>query len=257
MTGYGFFSALRFLIFLGGLVVAALVGLSIFIYNQISREVIYRRQFGDNWEAEYEKYFGPVSQAHVKIGLCVFGIAAVIALAIWIYRLTQSDPYKSGSKRKHRHHRYESSTGRIVRFRRNALIGIYFGLAGILSGIALVLFYWGIFADHSNEVALGICVFIAGYVGVISGCWWWLKAKAWNEGVVLIGLAPLAILFVPFVRLIYVASPLILPAGMVMMPLVLLVVVFVLPDKSGTPRRRMSWRRIDPDERHRGRSDQE
>jgi len=121
-------------------------------------------------------------------------------------------------------------------YRRNALLGIYFGLPGIFLGALFVIFRWGIFSDHANEVVLGMFVFLAGYAGIIAGCGYWLKAKEWNEAVVIIGLLPLGILFIPFVRLLLFADPLLLPVGMFMMALILIVVVFALPDKSGVGR---------------------
>jgi hypothetical protein len=42
--------------------------------------------------------------------------------------------------------------------------------------------------------------FLAGYSGVIAGCSYWLKAKQCNEAIVVIGLMPLALLFIPFQR---------------------------------------------------------
>jgi hypothetical protein len=81
-------------------------------------------------------------------------------------------------------------------------------------------------------------VFLAGYVSVISGCWWWLKAKELSEGIVLIGFAPMVVFFIPFVRLIFLAVPRLLFVAMLMMPAILIVIVLVLPDKSGASRRR-------------------
>ena len=84
-------------------------------------------------------------------------------------------------------------------------------------------------------------IFLLGYIGVITGCWWWLKAKSWNDAIIFIGLMPLGILFVPFVRLILVRIPALLPMGMVFMPFVLIVVILALPDRSGASRR-TQWR---------------
>jgi len=128
-------------------------------------------------------------------------------------------------------------------YRRNALLANYFGVGGILFSLLLVVFRVGIFSDHDNEIVLGIFVFLCGYIGVIAGCRWWLRAKDWNEAVVFIALMPLGILLIPFVRLVFVAVPLLLPAAMVMMPLILVVVVFVLPDKSEAAKRRSSRHR--------------
>jgi len=132
----------------------------------------------------------------------------------------------------------ESSTSRVIRYRRNALIGNAFGLFGILIGVSLVLIPIGYTEDPDTETVIGIFVFLLGYSGVITGCWWWAKAKAWPDGIVFIGLLPLAILCIPWVRLIFVAAPGLLPTSMVMMPIILLVIMLVLPDKSGFTKRR-------------------
>ena len=59
--------------------------------------------------------------------------------------------------------------------------------------------------------AIALCFFVPGYAAVIFGCSCWVKAKNWPDAVLLIGLAPLAILLVPYVRLIYRAAPMLLP----------------------------------------------
>jgi len=77
---------------------------------------------------------------------------------------------------------------------------------------------------------------------MIYGGRWWVRAKNWPDPVILIGLLPLVVLFIPYVRLIYRFVPLILPAGMVIMPIILLGVIAVLPDKSGLSKRRRRHR---------------
>jgi len=145
---------------------------------------------------------------------------------------------KAHSNQPHRRRSSESSISRVVRYRRNALIGNAFGLFGILVGVSLVLIPIGYAEDPDTEIVVGMFAFLLGYSGVISGCWWWAKAKGWPDGIVFIGLLPLAILCIPWVRLIFVAAPLLLPTSMVMMPIILLVIMFVLPDKSGAIKRR-------------------
>ena len=98
-------------------------------------------------------------------------------------------------------------------------------------------------ATPKDEITLAIFIFIGSYCAVIAGCYWWVKAKAWNDAVVFIGLMPLTIFLIPYVRLLVFAVPQVMMAAMVMMPLILVVVVAVLPDKSGLSRRRASWER--------------
>jgi hypothetical protein len=138
-----------------------------------------------------------------------------------------------------------SSFERTIRYRRKAIVRIYFGLFGILAGVLLVVLRIGLSSTHVNEVILGIFTFIAGYLGVISGCACWLKAKEGNEGIVFIGFMPLAIIFIPFVRLLLFAVPGLLALAMAVAPLILIVVVFCLPDRSGFKQRRRERQRIE------------
>jgi len=162
--------------------------------------------------------------------------------------LRASKPDSRRQRREHRPHR--SHLERIIIYRRNALLGVYFGLPGIFLGALLLIFRWGLFLDHGNEAVLGLFVFLAGYIGIIAGCAYWLKAKGWSEALVAIGFMPFGIFATPIVRrLILFASPLLLPVGLFMMSLILIAVVVTLPDKSGMGRRRKTRHRV-----HRSRS---
>ena len=174
--------------------------------------------------------------------LCFIG--QLLALGVL---LALPDKYPQRSRRNsatRQKHRRVSGLAFVIRCRRNALIGISFGLCGIAFGVSLVLWPGGFPTDPANIRVVGMFIFLFGYTGVITGCWWWLKAKSWNDAIIFIGLMPLGILFIPFVRLIFVRIPALLPMGMVFMPFVLIVVVLALPDRSGAPRR--SHRRYRP-----------
>jgi len=112
---------------------------------------------------------------------------------------------------------------------RNAAIGIPIGIITIVAGIVLSLFRCGIFAEHSNEFALGVIVFCVGYCAVIFGCWSWANAKHLNDAIVIIGLAPLFLLLIPYVRLIFFFAPQLIVVGMIMMPTILIAIIAVLP----------------------------
>jgi len=140
-------------------------------------------------------------------------------------------------------HSHESPIARVVRYRRNAFLGNVFGLPGILLGAFFVIFPFTLFIDPDHTQIFGIFVFLAGYIAVITGCWWWAKAKSWSEGIVFIGLMPLAILLIPFVRVIFFSQPRLVGTSMVMMPIILVVVMFVLPDRSGLTKRKRWGRR--------------
>lgn len=174
-------------------------------------------------------------------GMLLFGIfwpAQLFVLAVLLFGLPDKRVQSSGPVRKSRGHHGESFIARVVRFRRNALVAILFGIFGIIVALSLALFSFGPFVARDNNTAAATFVFVPSYVAVIYGCWWWLKAKFWHEGVILIGVVPVLVLFVPYVRLIYVAVPMLLPATMTLMPIILLGVIAVLPDKSGMPRQR-------------------
>ncbi|EEF59020.1 hypothetical protein [Pedosphaera parvula] len=238
MRGFAAFNFLKVALSLGLLAFAGLAAFVGFIWNEISREVGYYHHYGGAWKTEYESVFGSLGAARGRIGVCLFGIVFIIAMLVWIGKL--SVPGNQSPKKKTRR-RFGSNIERIVYYRRNALIGVVVGLLGIAIAVFSILFGTMIFADRENEVVFALFVFVIGYVGVICGCYWWTKAKDWNDGLVVIGLLPLVILFIPYVRLIFVAAPSLLPISMVLMPIILIVIVSLLPDKSEWPARKR-WR---------------
>lgn len=167
----------------------------------------------------------------------IFWPAQPVILVLLLFALPDKCSRSSNQARKKKHHHDESPIGRVVRYRRNAFAANLFGVIGIFLALFLV-FVPTVFATRDNACVAAIFVFLPSYAAVIYGCGYWVKAKNWHEAVVFIGLMPLAVLCIKWVRLIYVAVPMLLPVSMVMMPLILLVVVAVLPDKSGMPRRR-------------------
>lgn len=208
------------------------------------READFHHRYGDNWKAVYEERYGPLAEEHNHIALAAISFVALAATETWLVKaLAQSMGARPGRRRSKNSHLHASPIERVTRYKRNALLGIYFGVPGILLSVLLTLFRFDIFADHANEVVLAIFVFIGSYSAVIAGCYWWVKAKAWNDAVVFIGLMPLTIFLIPYVRLLVFSAPQIMMAAMVMMPLILIVVVTVLPDKSGINRRRAPWER--------------
>ena len=134
--------------------------------------------------------------------------------------------------------RDDSTSTRIARYRQKALVANIIGVGGILLALYFVFKPVPILTDHTDDYLLALIVFVPAYCLVIYGCWWWIRAKGWPEAVVLIGLLPLVILGIPYVRLIYRFVPLLLPATMVIMPIMMIAVIAVLPDRSGISRRR-------------------
>ena len=240
MTGYGFFRSIRFLIGVGclALIVGLLyVGLFFGFFGEIFSELAFKHQYGAEWMVHYEEARGSLSKAHTDLGVEAFGIIGMTASGIMLVRGLKN----SGRETPKTHKPDESRIERRVRYKRNALLGVYFGVPGILVSVLLVFYRMGIFVDHSNEVILAIFIFIGSYCAVVSGCYWWLKLKKWTEAVLIIAFMPLIVFFIPFVRLLVFKVIGLLIAAMVMMPLILVVVVAALPDKSGHGRRRAGW----------------
>src|SRR5882672_691628 len=140
MNGYGVFSALRFILGLG---LIALAGLTVFvgiIYSEVSKLASFRQRYGADWEGEYEKYVGTVAAAHTRITLSVFGIVVILGLMIWIYKLVRTNPGQAKPGAKHHRKRAVSTAERTARYKRKALVLVYFGLAGIVTAVVLVVF---------------------------------------------------------------------------------------------------------------------
>lgn len=174
-------------------------------------------------------------------GLIIVGIfwpAQILILGLLLFGLPDKCPSRTRSERHRKHREPESQIGRVVRYRRNAFVANVFGVAGIVIALALYFLPLGLFEHRDNAHVAAMFVFLPGYAAVIYGCGWWVRAKNWPDAVILIGLLPLAVLLIPYVRLLYLVAPLLLPAGMVLMPVLLLGVIAVLPDKSGLPKRK-------------------
>lgn len=167
-------------------------------------------------------------------------VSQPILLAVLLFALPDKCPGSSGRTRKIKRGCNESQIARIVRYRRNALVANGLGMAGVLLALIFLFIPIGLFHSSDNARIAGIFVFVPGYAAIIYGCWWWVKAKNWHDAVVFIGLCPLAPLFIPYVRLLFLPylTTGILPLMMVLMPILLIGVVAALPDKSGMPKRR-------------------
>lgn len=210
------------------------------VVNEYSREAGFQRRYGSSWKLEYEQSFGPLSTAHMRTAIAAVGVIAMLVAATWLIKVVLDQTrLKRRSSRSSRHrYRQSSPIEQVARCKRNALLGLCFGVPGVLLSILLTLFHFGIFADHADEMVLAIFIFLGSYGAVINGCYWWVKAKAWPDLVVTIALLPLTLLLVPYVRTIVLENPRLLLTAMLMLSFVLIVVVALLPDKSKTSRRR-------------------
>ena len=173
-------------------------------------------------------------------GMLLFGVfypAQMIILGILLFALP--DKFSGGGRKKSRRDD-ESPIARIVRCRRNALVANVIGIMGMLAALFLVFVQLGLFESRDNTMLAALFVFVPSYAAVILGCWWWLKAKNWPDAVVFIGLSPLLLLIrrAGIFRLNLEVVLLLL----VFMPILLIGVIAVLPDKSGMPKRK-KWDR--------------
>jgi len=211
------------------------------IYRKIATLLRFQRDYGENWRTEFQRTFGPVSQSYIRIGVLAVGLVACIGLAFWILKLLKTDPASLlGSTKRHflRHQRYASTPQDGAAFRRKGLVKICFGLPATLAPAFLEFLKPWLFKDGSNEMLLDLFLIIAGYTLVISGCSWSLRAKGWDNAILLIGFVPLVVSFIPFVDLIFEYVLFM----WVLTPLVLVTVVFILPDRSGAAAPRPSSR---------------
>ncbi len=220
----------------GLVVLAGLVACSIVPYIELAREFAYRDRYGGAWKGEYEMRHGSLTDDRIRAVLIDLGIMAILTILVVLVVYLRKKPYESGSSAKPRRQMQGSSIERVVRAHRNGLWGIFLGISAMMAGTLLVVFPWGISADHAREVVLGIVVFLAGYSGMVGGCWWWLRAKAWTEAMAFIAFMPLAAFVVPYSRQIFEVMPATVMLATAMIPLALVVVVLALPDKSGVDR---------------------
>jgi len=190
------------------------------------------------WGASHLAKAKGYSNAMVLAG--IFWPLQILIFGLLLFAMPDRLSLRNGQRSKHRsgHRTGESAIGRVVRYRRNAFVANLFGVVGILVALDFVFYPAGLFSTRDNARVAAIFLFVPSYAAVIYGAWFWVRAKGWPDAVVLIGLLPLVILCIPYVRLIYLRAPLLLPAGMTLMPILLLGVIAALPDKSGMPRRK-------------------
>lgn len=166
--------------------------------------------------------------------LVAFGLfPCLLPVVLTVLLVLPDKNVRSDSRRPHKSSPpIESAVARLVRYRRKALVGNIFGGFLVLVGIATIYFPVGLFNDFEDEALLGFLIFVCGYVSVLWGCRWWLKVKGWPDALIFIGLLPLTICLMPFVRDIFFIEPDLLPLSMLLMTSILLVVTFTLPNRS-------------------------
>ena len=179
-------------------------------------------------------------------GILVLGILGplvqIIILLLLLFGMEDRCPDLSRRRPAKHHHRDESPIDRIVRLRRNAFAANLFGCLGIFVVVMIILLHIHVASTPDDNGEIRLLLFLPSYGLVIWGCANWTKAKNWPDAICLIGLLPLAVFGIPYVRLIYRIVPKAFPIGMALMPIIMIAVIAVLPDKSGMPRRK-KWNR--------------
>jgi hypothetical protein len=117
-------------------------------------------------------------------------------------------------------------------YRKNSFVAVPLGIIGVALGVAVILVKTHMFPDRDTQTMVGMVIYAFGYAGVFAGCWYWLRAKNWSDVIMLVGMLPFSLLFIPTVHAQVLGSIGILVTGLIMLPVILIAVVFVLPDNS-------------------------
>jgi len=78
-----------FIIVVGGFYIGGPVFIGWFIWDQVKLEKSFHDRYGQNWQEEYQKYYGSLAQAHMKIAICVAALMGLMAVGYWFYRQTR------------------------------------------------------------------------------------------------------------------------------------------------------------------------
>ena len=81
-----FFNMVMIFLFATAFPIGSVAGLSIFAWNEFSKESNYQRRFGANWKTQYEAEQGSLTTARVKVGVAMFGVVVNIFLGALVYR---------------------------------------------------------------------------------------------------------------------------------------------------------------------------
>jgi len=86
------------LLLLGLMIVAAYVAgivfLGRFIWKELKLEKSFGERYGQNWQEEYQKYYGSLAQAHLKIAICLAALLSITVIGYWFYRQTRRERSK-------------------------------------------------------------------------------------------------------------------------------------------------------------------
>lgn len=102
-AGYNFFRVVSMLVCLAVIPLLVIVGLSFFVYHEISSEMTYHRIYGPAWKSHYEEDHGSLTKAHTRVAIAAPGTGVLIGAYIYAYQ--QIVPALRGQAVHHRHRR--------------------------------------------------------------------------------------------------------------------------------------------------------
>jgi hypothetical protein len=94
-----------FLWLVGGFIAAAVaaVGAAVYVaysfWKEISLEVGYMKKYGADWQAEFERYHGSLSHAHLRLAVVFLCLMALLVILGWVARRF----YRLHKHKKHNH----------------------------------------------------------------------------------------------------------------------------------------------------------
>ncbi|HEX9046285.1 MAG TPA: hypothetical protein VF988_04605 [Verrucomicrobiae bacterium] len=165
------------------------------------------------------------------VGLGIFPPAQLIILPLILFGLPDKCAHRAGVAPKHHHSHHHRQARSRHRLRRRALLVGGVGMVGIMLALVFALGP-GLFEQNKNARMTAILIFFPSYAAIIYSSWCWARAKRWPGAIVVISLLPLLVMATPEAQELHEKAPALLPAGVVIMPLTVLAVVAVLPDRS-------------------------
>jgi hypothetical protein len=85
MSPYGFIRTARWMIYLGVFYLVGVLFILIFLAGEIRKEVSFHKEYGEHWKENYEKYWGSLSQAHIRMAVAILALALISGIVAWFF----------------------------------------------------------------------------------------------------------------------------------------------------------------------------
>ncbi len=102
MTIFGFLAGARVFLFPAGFALAMILIVGSIIYEELGTQRKYREEYGEVWQAQYEKDHGPLSHVRTKLLIGPAGALLTIVITVMIYRQMMPEGRIQPSRRKRR-----------------------------------------------------------------------------------------------------------------------------------------------------------